>query len=61
MLVFTFIVANNYVIAPYANAMGIVIPTLDIPPDMWELLQLGIGGYIVGRSLEKAATSYKRK
>lgn len=27
----------------------------DIPPDMWELLTIGIGGYVGGRSVEKIA------
>ena len=59
MLVFVFIIANNYIIAPYLLAFGYTVPTLDIPPDMWSLLQLGIGGYIMGRSAEKAVQVYK--
>jgi hypothetical protein len=55
MLVFVFIIANNYVIAPYAAAFGWNIPTLDIPDGMWGLLQLGIGGYIASRGVEKVA------
>lgn len=55
MLVFVFIIANNYVIAPYAAAFGFAIPTLDIPEGMWGLLQLGIGGYIASRGVEKVA------
>lgn len=50
MLVFTFIIANNYIFAPMFS-----IKTLPIPDQMWELLKLGIGGYIVGRSVEKIA------
>lgn len=50
MLVFTYIVAHNYVIAPLFH-----IDAVPIPPDMWELLRIGMGGYIVGRSLEKVA------
>lgn len=48
MLVFTYIVAHNFVIAPLFG-----IPSVPIPPDMWELLRIGMGGYIVGRSVEK--------
>jgi len=60
MLTFTFIVASNYVIAPYASALlSINIPTLELTDQMWELLKIGIGGYIVGRSVEKAVKSYK--
>lgn len=60
MLTFTFIVANNYIIAPYASALfSVTIPTLELTDNMWDLLQLGIGGYIVGRSVEKAVKNYK--
>jgi hypothetical protein len=59
MYVFMAIIANNYILAPYLHAMFHVGVTLDIPPDMWDLLKLGVGGYVVGRSVEKAATNFK--
>lgn len=59
MLVFVSIIANNYIIAPYFKSWGYEVPTLDIPPNMWDLLSLGIGGYIMGRSAEKAVRIYK--
>jgi hypothetical protein len=52
MLTFTFIVMFNYVLAPLFS-----LHSLTIVPDMWDLLKLGIGGYIAGRSLEKIAPS----
>lgn len=52
MLTFTYIIAHNYVIAPMFSWH-----TLEIVPDMWALLKLGIGGYIMGRSGEKIASS----
>jgi len=52
MLVFVYIIAHNYVIAPIFG-MFIAMPILDIPPDMWTLLKIGLGGYVVGRSAEK--------
>ena len=61
MLVFVFIIANNYIIAPYLLAFGYTVPTLAIPPDMWGLIQLGLTGYIVGRSAEKTMEIYKGK
>ena len=61
MLTFVLIIANNYIFAPYLNVFGLVVPTLDIPPGMWELLQIGIGGYIIGRSAEKAVDIYASK
>jgi hypothetical protein len=58
MMVFTAIIANNYILAPYLHAMFGWAVTLDLPPQMWDLLKLGIGGYVVGRSAEKAVTTY---
>jgi type IV secretory pathway VirB4 component len=33
------------------------LPTTELPAEFWELLKLGIGGYIIGRSGEKIAGS----
>jgi len=59
MLVFVFIVANNCVIAPYAQAIfdrSVALPT---PPDLWALIKIGLGGYVVGRSAEKCVAAWK--
>lgn len=53
MLVFVFIIANNYVLFPYLQLFFSTGVMLDIPPDMWGLLKIGMGGYIAGRSMEK--------
>ena len=53
MLTFVAIIANNYIIVPYAVSFGLSVPMLDIPPGMWGLLTVGIGGYIGGRTYEK--------
>jgi hypothetical protein len=50
MLTFTYIIAHNFVLAPLFS-----FASLEIPPQMWELLKLGIGGYIGGRSAEYIA------
>lgn len=54
MLTFTYVVAHNYIIAPVFSLVR-----LDVPPDMWELLKLGVGGYIIGRSVEKSVRAWK--
>jgi len=59
MLVFVFIIANNYILFPYISLFGGTATSLNIPPDMWELLKLGLGGYVVGRSVEKGIKHYK--
>jgi len=61
MLLFGFIIANEYVISPYIQALfSISLPVKTITPDMWAVLKLGIGGYIGGRSIEKAITLWKQ-
>lgn len=58
MLVFTAIVANNYILAPYLDAIFNWSVTLEPPEQLWQLLNIGVGGYIVGRSAEKITESY---
>ena len=62
MLVLVFIIANNYIIAPYAMALfSAEIPTLVLTPEIWEIVKLGLGGYIIGRSAEKVAKNWKQQ
>ncbi|SNZ11927.1 Holin of 3TMs, for gene-transfer release [Persephonella hydrogeniphila] len=56
MLVFVYIIAHNFIIAPLFN-----LKYLPIPPDMWELLKLGMGGYIIGRTVEKSGPTIVEK
>ena len=53
MLTFVAIIANNYIVVPYAVSFGLSVPMLEIPPGMWGLLTVGIGGYIGARTYEK--------
>lgn len=54
MMTFMIIIANNYIIHPYLQlfAPGKSL-ALALPPEMWSLLKIGVGGYVVGRSVEK--------
>ena len=61
MLTFVFIIANNYILSPYIGLFFGVDVSLEIPPDMWDLLKIGLGGYVVGRSGEKAVKAWKDK
>lgn len=61
MLTFVFIIANNYILFPYLQLFANSGAMLDIPPDMWDLLKLGLGGYVVGRSVEKGIKVWKDK
>jgi len=60
MLVFTAIIFNNYLIYPYLSLFWTSAPVLDLPPDLWGLLKIGLGGYVVGRSAEKVAEVMKK-
>lgn len=59
MLTFTAIVAVNWLILPVVSWFGPHLVPLVLPPDMWDLLKIGVGGYIVGRSGEKITKSLK--
>jgi len=50
MLAFGFIVIYVKFIAPLFS-----LPSPPLEDEFWNLLQLGIGGYVVGRSVEKVA------
>ena len=59
MLVFVAIIANNYILYPYLSLFWTDAPVLDLPDQMWNLLQIGIGGYIVSRGAEKTIKNWK--
>lgn len=61
MLSFVAVIINNYMLAPYLKMFGVPFAVMEIPPDMWDLLKLGISGYIVGRSAEKGIQAWKGK
>jgi len=61
MLTFVAIIANNYILAPYIDLFFDVNVVLDMPPQMWDLLKIGLGGYVVGRSVEKTVGVFKGK
>jgi len=63
MLTITAIVAWNYLLAPLVELAvrllaGDQLPlSIPLPDELWNLLMIGVGGYVVGRSAEKVATS----
>jgi Holin of 3TMs, for gene-transfer release len=58
MYCFMAIIVNNYILEPYLNLFFGVHVSLTIPPDMWALLKLGVGGYVAGRTVEKITTPH---
>ena len=56
MLMIILIIFNNYVLLPYfPNTLELMV----LPDDLWDILKIGLGGYVVGRSAEKAVKIYK--
>lgn len=60
MLTIVAIVANNYLIAPYLGAMFGVGLTLPLPQSLWDLMTLGVGGYIAGQTAERGLATWQQ-
>ena len=58
MLTIVFIIFNNYVIHPYAEALLGKSIKLNLPPELWNLLLIGLGGYI-GHSIGQRQATLK--
>ena len=61
MLVFTTVVAFHYLLFPLINMFMGTAYHLDLPQEIWTTLNIGIGGYVVGRSGEKIAQQVLKK
>ena len=61
MLTIVAIIANNYLIYPYLSLFTPKALVLDLPSQLYTLMEIGVGGYIVGRSGEKIAKTWKQK
>ncbi len=63
MVLFGVIILNKFIIIPYLEMIFGKIDALNIviPPEMWDLLKLGVSGYIVGRSAEKVVDKWKNQ
>lgn len=53
MLVIIIIIANNYVVFPYASIWTDKVKVLSLPTELWNVMMIGVGGYIAGRTIEK--------
>lgn len=60
MLVIVAIVGNNYLVAPYLGAMFGVGLTLPLPQSLWDLMTLGVGGYIAGQTAERGLATWQQ-
>lgn len=50
MLLFGYIIFHNYVLVTMFH-----LAAVPVPPDLWDVMKLGIGGYVIGRTVEKTA------
>jgi len=61
MYVLIFILIWNYVLGPVVMFFFKASITIELPGDVWTLLQIGLGGYVVGRSAESVARTMANK
>jgi hypothetical protein len=61
MLVIVTIVANNYLFYPYLSMFTDKALILELPDHLWNLMSIGVGGYVVGRSGEQIVKRWKSK
>ncbi len=57
MYVLIFVLVFNYIFAPIIKMFTGLVIGFDLPGDVWTLLQICLGGYVVGRSGESIAKS----
>jgi hypothetical protein len=57
MYVLIFILVWNYIAGPIIKVFTGAVITFELPGDVWTLLNIGLGGYVVGRSGESIARS----
>ena len=55
MYVLIFILVWNYILGPVVKIFTGAVISFELPGDVWGLLQIGLGGYVVGRSAESVA------
>ena len=61
MYVLIFILVWNYVIGPVIKVFFGAVITFELPGDVWTLLNVGLGGYVIGRSTESVARTMSNK
>jgi len=61
MLNITAIVSVNYLIFPLIEVTTGNKMMIPLPEELWTLLTVGVGGYVLGRSGEKVAKNFQKK
>ena len=60
MMNITAIVSVNFLIFPLIEVFTGTKLSIPLPPELWTLLTVGVGGYTIGRSAEKVAVNLKK-
>jgi hypothetical protein len=60
------IIFNNFLLAPYVSLIFgfdliLKINMETIPDQLWQAMDIGLGGYVIGRSAEKIVKDLKKK
>jgi hypothetical protein len=61
MYVLIFILVWNYIVGPIIKVFTGSVISFELPSDVWTLLNIGLGGYVVGRSGESIARTLANK
>ena len=66
MLSFVFIIFWNFVLGPIGTWLaafvgGPAFPVLDLPTGLWATINVGLGGYITARTVEKVKLGKEKK
>lgn len=56
MLAFAGIIVYHYFLQPVL-IVWLPLPEVELPHQFWNLLEIGLGGYVIGRSVEKVANT----
>lgn len=56
MLAFAAIIVYHYFLQPVIGTW-LSMPVVELPDRFWNLLEIGLGGYVIGRSVEKVANT----
>ena len=59
MYLFMYIIGQYYIINPIIEFAWPSIELKDLPPEMWTLLTVAVGGYITSRGVEKGIKIWK--
>lgn len=59
MYIFMYIISQYYIINPIAEFFVPNLKLKDLPPEIWTLLTVAVGGYITSRGVEKGIKIWK--